>query len=344
MKGLVLWGDERAEVRQVPKPALRPGWALIKVKASGVCGSDLHFYRTPSAEMGVDTGPRPGMVVGHEPAGIVEAVGEGVENVRPGDRVSVYHWVSCGHCHACRSGLFQFCPEAQGIAASGNGSAAEYLLAPARNCLPLPAPLSYATGAMVACCAATAFSALNKLGASGLDDLVIYGLGPVGLCALLEAKAMGARVIGVEIEPYRLDLAERLGADALINAAETDPVAAIRDLTHGRGTGMAIETSGSRAGRTQLVQSLAVQGTGVFVGIGSVGPSIDPTELIHRELKLLGSYVLPLGLYRPLIEFLIDRQVDLDQIVTHRFPIEQGVEAFQVFDTRRTGKVVLAFD
>lgn len=344
MKGLVLLGDERAEVRDVPRPEVEPGWALIKVKVSGVCGSDLHFYHTPAAEMGKETGPRPGMVVGHEAAGMVETVGDCVEKVKPGDRVIVSHHVSCGTCHYCRSGAFQFCAEHQGIAATGNGSAAEYLTAPARNCLPLPDELSYATGAMMACCAATAFSALYKLNASGLDELVIFGLGPVGLSALLEAQAMGVRVIGVEVEPYRLDLAQRLGADVVIDGRETDVVAAIRDLTHGRGATRALETSGSAAGRRQMVSSLALQGKGVFVGIGAEGPLIDPSDLIDTERTLMGSYVLPVSLYRPLAEFLVDRAVDLDRIVTHRFPLEQGVEAFEVFDTRKTGKVVLEID
>jgi len=340
MKSVVLLGSSRAEVRDLPKPTIRPGWVLVKMKAAGICGSDLHFYHSNPEELG----DRVGRAVGHEPSGIVEEVGDGVTAVKPGNRVSIYHWFGCGHCSDCVAGLRQFCPEGVGIAAAGYGSCAEYVLAPKANCLPLPDGLSFATGAMMACCAATAFSALTKLGTSGRDDLVIFGLGPVGLCALLEAKAMGARVIGVEIVPERLALAASLGADDVIDASVTNVPEAVQGLTGERGATLGLETSGSSAGRRQIVESIARFGKAAYVGLGSSAPVVDPSLLIETEKVLMGSYVMPMGMFDSLARFLLERQVDLDRIITHRFPIGRGVEAFHLFDSRRTGKVILDFD
>jgi propanol-preferring alcohol dehydrogenase len=339
LKGLVILGDSKAEVREVPLPRVKPGWVLVRMRASGICGSDLHFYHSSPEELGA----RCGMVVGHEPAGVVEEVGNCVTAVKPGDRVSVYHWISCGHCRYCRAGYRQFCPERKGIAASGYGSSAEYVLAPEANCLPLPTELSFVDGALMACCAATAFSALQKLGVSGSEDLAVFGLGPVGLCVLLEAKAMGARLIGIEVVPERLELGMQLGADEVIDAGRADAVEAIRDLTHGRGANLAVETSGVPMVRAQIVDALCPSGKAVYVGLGSSQPVVDPSLLISTEKALMGSYVMPMNMYDAFAEFLIERKVCLARIVTHRFAIARGVEAIELFDTRRTGKVVFEY-
>jgi propanol-preferring alcohol dehydrogenase len=298
----------------------------------------LHFYHAAPEDLKLR-----GKVVGHEPAGVVAEVGDGVTAVQPGDRVSVYHWIGCGHCHYCRSGYRQFCAQAQGIAASGNGSSAEYLLAPEANCLPLPDQLSFVDGALMACCAGTAFASLKRLRVAGGDQLAVFGLGPVGLSVLLEATAMGARVIGVEVVPERISLGRELGAEVVIDASRDDPVSAIRDLTRGRGVPLAVEASGSDAGRAQIVESLDIGGTAVYVGQGSDRPVVCPADLIQRGRTLTGSFVMPMGLYRPLSDFLVDRDVRLERMVTHRFPIDRAVEAFQLFATRKTGKVVIEF-
>ena len=340
MKALVILGNSRSQVRDVPLPELRQGWARIKNKVSGVCGSDLHFYHSTPEELG----PRVGQVIGHEPSGIVDEVGAGVTSVKPGDRVSVAHWFGCGHCRWCRQGYPQFCAQGIGIAASGNGSSAEYVAAPAANCLPLPDELSFATGACMACCAATAYSALRKLGASGRHNLVVFGLGPVGLCAVMEAKAMGARVIGVEVVAERLELAKQIGADEVIDAVHSQVIEAVYDLTGGRGADIGLETSGSSVGRAQIVEAIGTQGRAAYVGLGRQEKAIDPTPVIHGERILMGSYVLPLSLYDEFAAFLVERDVQIDRMITHRFPIEQGVEALELFDTRKTGKVVFEFD
>ena len=208
MKGVVFPGDRKAEVRGFPEPKPGPGEVIVRMKAAGLCGSDLHLYRqTAEQRVGNDTIP------GHEPSGIVDAVGEGVQGVRVGDRVTVYHYRGCGHCKHCLAGYIQWCPERRGYGGPIHGSDADLLLTDERNCLPLPEELSFVHGAAIACYLGTAYSAMRKLQVSGEDTVVIFGQGPVGLGGLIVAKALGGRVIAVEPIAERRALASELGQD-----------------------------------------------------------------------------------------------------------------------------------
>ena len=267
-------------------------------------------------------------------------MGSGVTHVKVGDRVSVYHWLGCGHCPQCLSGHLMWCDERRGYGGAIHGSDADLILTDARNCCPLPDELSFAVGAMMACNAGTAFSSISKLAASGTDTVAIFGQGPVGLAGLLFAKARGARVIVVEPFATRRELALSLGAAAAIDPMHDDAIAAIKDLTHGAGADSAYETSGSPAGQNGAVESLRLGGRAVFVGIGSKGNTINPVQIIGRQLTLMGSFVLPLPMYWDMLKFVLDHKVPLEEIVTHRFTIEQAPEAFTLFDSGATGKVV----
>ena len=336
MRGVVFPGDRRAEVRDYPDPAPGPGEVVVRMKASGLCSSDLHLYRQTAAQRaGNDTIP------GHEPSGVVEMLGAGVDTVRVSDRVSVYHYRGCGHCKHCRAGNVMWCAERRGYGGPIHGADADLLLTDARNCLPLPGELSFAHGALMACAAGTAFSSMRKLRVSGQDTLVIFGHGPVGLCGLLVAKAMGGRVIGVDPIPERRALALRLGADAALDPAETDVVAALRDLTHGEGADLAFETSGSAAGQNGAVDCLRLGGKAVFVGFGVRQKTLNPAQFIGRQLTLMGSFVIPIYMYDDLARFILDHNLPLEEMVTHRFSLEEAPQAFALFDQGATGKVIL---
>jgi threonine dehydrogenase-like Zn-dependent dehydrogenase len=336
MRGVVFPGDRRAEVRDYPDPEPGPGEVVVRMKAAGLCGSDLHLYRQTAAQRaGSDTIP------GHEPSGVVEMLGAGVDTVGIGDRVSVYHYRGCGHCKHCRAGNVMWCAERRGYGGPIHGADADLLLTDARNCMPLPDELSFAHGALMACAAGTAFSSIRKLQISGEDTLVIFGQGPVGLCGLLVAKAMGGRVIGVDPIPERRALALRLGADAALDPAEIDVVAALRDLTHGEGADLAFETSGSAAGQNGAVDCLRLGGKAVFVGFGARDKTLNPSQFIGRQLTLMGSFVIPIYMYDDLVRFILDHNLSLEEMVTHRFPLEEAPEAFARFDGGATGKVIL---
>jgi propanol-preferring alcohol dehydrogenase len=163
------------------------------------------------------------------------------------------------------------------------------------------------------------------------------------LCVLLEAKALGAKVIGAEVVEYRINLARELGADAIVNPLEIKPGDAVAEITHGRGADIAIETSGSPTARSQIVDTLGVFGKAAIVGLGPETKAINPGDLIETEKVIMGSHVMPMGMYRPFAELLVNRKVGLERIVTHRFSIDRGVEALEAADSRESGKVVIEF-
>ena len=276
--------------------------------------------------------------------GVIVTLGPGVAGLGVGDRVAVYHYRGCGHCPHCLAGDIMWCSRRKGYGSHIHGSDAEYLLADARNCVPLPDELSFAHGAFIACTAGTAYSAMRKLGVSGQDTVTVFGQGPVGLSGLLVAKAFGARVVVVEPAAERRALAEKMGADAVLDSGQAEVVGAIQELTHGEGTDVAFETSGSAAAREAAVNGLRRGGKAAFVGFGSQEKTLDLSQIIGRQLTLMGSFVMPVRYCWDLARFIVDHRLPLEDLITHRFSLEQAPEAFRVFDTGTTGKVVLEMD
>src|ERR671919_1439700 len=239
MRGAVFLGNRKVEIRSFPDPTPGPGEVVIEMKASGMCGSDLKFYRSPPGEaqkaLGLGGNAEP-FIAGHEPCGVVAARGPGVsEREAPtGQRVMDHHYAGCGVCKHCRVGWSQLCRA--GITVYGvtaHGGHADYLKVPARTLVPLPEELSFAEGAAVACGTGTAYAALRRMRIAGGDTLAVFGQGPVGLSATLLGARMGARVIAVENAPERIELAKKFGADAVIDASKDGPGNAIRELTRG---------------------------------------------------------------------------------------------------------------
>ncbi len=340
MKGAVYLGESEVEVREFPKPRPGTGEVVVEMKVAGLCGSDLHKYHM-SREWAEQ---REGMISGHEPTGVVVEVGDGVKNVSVGDRVCVYHSVGCGHCPTCLAGEPVFCAQEGAFGRTRDGCHADFMLTDARYCLPLPEDLSFAVGAMLACSAGTAFSAVHKAPLSSGETLVVFGLGPVGLTALLMGKAGGARCVGIDISPYRIDLAKRLSGETILDAKDVDPVQAVADLTGGKGASGVVECSGSSTARTQTTAVAAQHATVVIVGAGADEISLNPTDVIRKALTIRGNAVYSMQAYYEAAEFLMKHSIPLDDMVTHRFRIDQAVEAFALFDRGETGKVIFDWD
>lgn len=341
MKGACYLGESRLEVRDYPDPKPGFGEVLIQMKAAGLCGSDLHKYHD-SREWAAR---RKGMISGHEPAGVVAAVGPGVDTVRVGDRVSVYHSLGCGHCRFCFAGTPQFCRDEGAFGRTRDGCHADFMTTPARYCLPLPPEFSFATGATLACTALTAYAALQKIPIEHGKTLVVFGLGPVGLTGLLLAQASGLRAIGVDVNPYRLELAEKFSPHLVVDAAKTDPVKAILDATDGEGAHGVLECSGNATARTQTAMVSAWHGCVVIVGAGDVKVSIDTDQYLKKELVVRGNLVCSMSQYYQAVDFLrAHPAVRLDDMITHRFRITEAAEAFAVFDGGKTGKVMFEWE
>jgi propanol-preferring alcohol dehydrogenase len=300
----------------------------------------MHGYRTSVAER--QANGTAGTIPGHEPAGIVHQVGEGVTNVQVGDRVAIYHYRGCGHCHDCRGGDLMWCEDRRGYGGPIHGSDAELLITDALNCLPLPDSVSFAMGAMLMCVGGTAFQVMTKLDARVGSTIAVFGLGPVGLAGMLFAQAMGADVIGVDMSPYRLELASKLGARQVVDGANQEVRAAIQAFGGKGGVSAAFESSGSPIAQASTVDVTGRRGKIAFVGFGSGTPSITPSTLIDKQLTLMGSFVFPINAYEDILGFVQRYDVPLESMVTHTVSLDDSPAMFPALDRGETGKVIIA--
>jgi threonine dehydrogenase-like Zn-dependent dehydrogenase len=345
MQGVILPGGRAVESVEVPVPEPGHRQVLVEMRASSICGSDIRaIYRE---HLGKGPERYQGVIAGHEPCGQVVATGPGCREIREGDRVAVYHIAGCGVCEDCRHGYMISCRGASRAAYGWqrDGGHARYLLAEEVTCIRLPDELSFVDGALVACSFGTVYEALSRMRLSGRDRLLVTGLGPVGLAAAMLGRAMGATtVLGVDVAPPRLELAEKLGlVDHAIVAGE-GAEARVLDHTGGRGCEVAIDCSGSPAGRLLALQGTRDWGRCAFVGEGNqVTFDVSPL-LIHKQVTLYGSWVTSLRHMQDLLELLVRWGVHPHDTVTHRFPLAQADQAYRVADAGQSGKVCIVFD
>ena len=285
------------------------------------------------------------MIAGHEPCGVVAAVGAGVSDkeARVGQRVMDHHYDGCGNCKHCRAGWTQMCLAGTVVYGSGgHGGHAKYMKVPVSTLVPLPDSLSFVTGAAISCGTGTAWGALHRLGLQGDHTIAIFGQGPVGLSATQLAAAMGARVIALDVSDERLDRAKALGADVLINPKTTpEVVSAIKELTHGRGAHLCLEASSSPQARAQAVRAVRTWGKVCYVGEGdSVTLDVSP-DLLRRQVTLIGSWTFSTVGQAECAQFIADRGIDVDRLFTHRWRLDQAEEAYKLFDAQTAGKGVI---
>ena len=342
MRGAIFVGDSEIELRELPDPTPGPGEAVIAIKASGLCGSDLRaWYHVPRAERG---DPDKLAVGGHEPCGVIAEVGPGVTSLKVGDRVMMHHYSGCNACKMCRIGYTQMCMVGrEGYGSSKNGGHEDYLLCPASTCVPLPDEVSFEEGSALACGSGTAFFGLKRLNLTGMDTLAIFGQGPVGLSGTIFAKAMGVRVLAVDVVPERLELAKRLGADTVVDSSKDDVVKALRDLTSGEGPGAVLDATGLAPVRHNALDSVALWGRVCFVGEGNPTVFDVSEQIIHKQLTIYGSWTMSLSGLEEAANFVVDRKVPLKDHITHTFSLDEVKEAYQLFDSGKTGKVILTF-
>ena len=343
MKGLVFLGDRRLAYVDLDNPAPGHGEVVVEIKASGMCGSDLHPYRAPH-DPGTPLSKR--FIGGHEPAGVVVAVGAGVPAhvARQGDRVMVHHYHGCSVCSHCRTGWPQLCRPATRVTYSGNahGAHAPYMKVPASTLVPLHEALSFEAGAAIACGTGTAWGALERLQVEGDETIAVFGQGPVGLSATLLAAARGARVIALDVDDARLSVARSFGAHATVNPRTVDAAQALRELTKGRGVEKVVETSGSSQAAAAGLAAVAVWGKVCMVGIGST-LNLEMRALLDRQVTVMTSYTMSTVGQQDCADFVVERGLDVDRLFTHRWRLDQAEEAYRLFDTQSTGKGAFVF-
>jgi D-arabinose 1-dehydrogenase-like Zn-dependent alcohol dehydrogenase len=268
---------------EVPIPDIGPSDVLVRVAACGICHSDAHYRAGISP---IDSLP---VTVGHEVAGRVEAVGEQVTHVSPGDRIGIHYLVSCGVCDFCLHGNEQFCAKVQMIGKHRDGGYADFIAVPGRNAFPLPGEISFEHGAIMMCSSATALHALNKARLRPGESVAIFGFGGLGFSALQLARAFDCgQIYVVEINPAKLATAAALGA-VPIDATAGVPVQQILDATRGKDVNVAIELVGSAATMQQAVRCLGIQGRAAMVALSRESMSLLPyPELISKEAEVIG--------------------------------------------------------
>jgi propanol-preferring alcohol dehydrogenase len=339
MKGLLFTGPEQVGLQAFPDPEPGPGQVVVDIKASSLCRSDMSLYHGSSV---LDLKDEVSVIPGHEPCGVVSQTGPGVDPgmAKVGDRVAVYLAVGCGHCMHCTKGDYMHCPDWKCIGFDINGGHAEKLLIPAINCLKMPDALSFASGALSTDKVGTLYHAQKRLGVSGRDTVVIFGMGPMGLVGVVVAGSLEATVIAVDVVDDRLEIAKKVGARHTINGIKTDVVQAVRELTGGTGADIGIDCSGSDAAQNQMLDSLRVHGKGAFIG-ESRKATINPSDqLIRKQLTVMGSWYFPIWEYEEIAGFIMTKRIDLAKLITHEYRLEHGPEAFRLFDERETGIVI----
>lgn len=330
-------GDGHVEVRDIPEPQAAAGQVLIAVRAAGICGTDLHILHDEFKSV-------PPVVLGHEVSGEVIAVGDGVEGVRPGDRVTTETYFStCGVCRFCRAGRINLCPYRRSIGSAVNGGFTSYLVVPARNVHVLPEGVSYLSGALTEPLACVVHGALEMPRLLPGDLAVIAGPGAIGLLTLQVVRAAGARVvvIGTEADAHRLHMARELGADTVVNVQQDNYRGAIDDLTGGVGADIVYECSGAGPAARMLLE--LVRRGGQYAQIGLFGKAVEWNldEVCYRELSVTGSNASVPSAWNRALELMATGMVQTEPLVSRVFPITEWREAFDVFERRSALKTVL---
>ncbi|MGI9523357.1 MAG: zinc-dependent alcohol dehydrogenase family protein, partial [Hyphomicrobiaceae bacterium] len=334
-----------------PTPAANE--VVLEIRASGMCGSDLHIYRSPgggpgmAAALGLGGDGKP-KIGGHEPCGEVVARGSGVAShlAKTGDRMMVHHYSGCEVCPDCKSGWPQLCTTDKKTiyGVTGHGAHTKYIAVPYYTLVPLPQELSFAAGAAISCGTGTAYGALRRMNMNGGKTLAVFGQGPVGISGTLLGKAMGMDVIALDISDERLELSRKCGADHIINVGRQDPVQELLKLTGERGVHYSLETSANSSARVAAVRSTRTWGTACYVGEGGTVTLEVSKDMIRRQVTLLGSWTFSTHIQDECTKFIIDRGVELDKQITDHFKLSEASSAYAKFDQQQMGKGIITPD
>ena len=313
--------EEPLRLEEIPVPVPREDEVLVEMKAAGLCGSDVHIVFegvTPTAYQPI--------TLGHEPAGVVAAVGKRVEGWEGGERVCVVPGFWCGSCRNCVMGLPNVCLKRKIFGIQAEGALAEYLAVPARNLVRLPDNVPFTVGAIITDAVATPFYALSeRVALKAGETISIFGVGGLGLHGVQLARLLGAwQIIAVDTRDDQLRRAEKMGADLTINAASTPPVEAILEATDGLGVDVAAEFVGLGQTISQCVECVAPGGRVVVVGLGPDPiTTVPPTVFVRKQISLLGSYGFTKRGIEQLVELTSAGRLDLEGSITHTFPLAE---------------------
>ena len=322
MKALVFRGPGSMPMEDRPDPRPAAGEIGVAIRASGICGSDVHGFSGATGRR------RIGVVMGYEAAGVVDEVGTGVTSVRVGDLVVLRSILSCGRCDRCLHGQPNVCLDRRGLGMHMDGAYAERVVVPEAMAVPLRETLSFQDGSLVEPLA-VAMHAVNLTPFELLDVVVIVGAGPIGLLTLLAARRRGAgTIIVTDRDPHRLEVARRLGADQAIDVGSADPVAAVEAATGGRGADAVFEAVGIAATVAQSVAIARPGGQVTWIGNSAPEVPLPMQELVTRELTIRGAYGF-VDEFEQAADALASGWIDARRLIECVAPLEDGPDLFR---------------
>jgi len=328
MKQAVMTEPGRIEIREVPAPQPGPGQVLMRVRRIGVCGTDIHVYHGKHPFT-----PYP-VVQGHEFSATVEAVGEGVEGLEVGTKVTATPQETCGECNPCRRGDYHICDVLKVRGFQAPGVAQELAVTEADKIVPLPASFTYEQGAMVEPAAVGVHSTGRAGGVDG-KNVVVLGAGTIGNFVAQVCKARGAKkVLITDLSDYRLDVARQCGIDAASNAAgESLTDAAAREFGS-EGFSVAFEAVGVEATMTAAVEAIEKGGDIVVLGVFGEKPRIDMSVVGDRELSLIGTLMYQHADYVQAVEWIADGSIRTEPLQSKHFPLDDYIDAYKFIEAR----------
>jgi D-arabinose 1-dehydrogenase-like Zn-dependent alcohol dehydrogenase len=326
-------------IEEVPVPELGYGEVLVRTKACGICGTDLHIME------GTGYKPKLPHILGHEPAGVIAKLGEGTRRLKVGDRVVPNIFFTCGECYFCRTGRETLCTNFRGALGVGiNGGYAEYFKAPEKNLFSLPENIKFPEGSVIADAVVTAVHAVRRRAqVKASDAVVVIGIGGVGQSVIEIAKNAGAKVIGVGRRAVRVEQADKIGADSTVNSSEQDVGEAVKSLTGGAGADIVIDTVGTKETLLQAIGSLRRAGRIVMIGESDDTIPLSTFQLCVNEFEVVGSRS---GSRQDTVEGLdlVSRGV-VKPYVSDKFPLDRINEAFRMIsDGKVLGRAVVTFN
>ena len=332
MKAALFYGpNQPLKIEDVERPQAGPGEIVIKVAACGVCHTDLHYI-----DHGVPTFKKPPLILGHETSGVVEELGEGVAQFKPGDKVLLPAVLSCGICKFCRTGRENICENMIMFGNNIDGAYAEYVKAPAKDAFSLPDEIPLEEGAIIADAITTPYHAVvNRGEVKPGDKVVIFGCGGVGLNVVQIAAALGAEVIAVDILDAKLEWAKKLGASQTMNPQKVERIdKEVRKLTAG-GADVSFEVIGNPKTMEQAFACLRQGGRLVVVGYSSENMNLNLGRVMYREMEVIGSLGCRPVDYPRVIQLARKGKIKIAELVTKKFPL---AEVNSAFDLLRKGE------
>lgn len=327
MKAAVLREPYQLSIEEVPRPSVKPGHVLVKVKATAICGTDVGIYTGKIA-------PALPVIQGHESTGVVEEVGEGVSGLWVGDRVVLNSVTFCRHCQICYSGKINLCPNGGLMGREVDGTFAEYVVVPDVNAIKIPDSISYEDGTSLIVMA-TIFQSRQKISITPGESIAVVGQGAAGLIQTKLGLISGAEpVFAIDRIQWKLDMAEKFGAYP-INGGKVDAVKAVLDATGGMGADLVIECAGSPVTLRQAMQMVRLGGTVLCFGIlASHIDDFDGYDMYFKELTLVGSRGMTPKDFVSAIKMVESGGIDLKSFITHRFDLAHTKDALDLVDAK----------